>query len=108
MLSYGYPMGMLWLSYGKDCCFDTKWNYLVRLVSARKMERLCSFAGIQTFLLKVGAKLRKINEKSKNVALFCPNICIFDFFAVPLHAFSCKKHVIHLLTRAWIRVIRSP
>lgn len=72
------------------------------------MDLFRSFVDIQTFLLKVGAKLRKINEKSKNVALFYPNICIFDFFAVPLHAFSCKKHVIHLLTRAWIRVIRRP
>ena len=34
VLSYGYPMGMLWLSYGKDCCFDTKRNYLTWLVSA--------------------------------------------------------------------------
>jgi hypothetical protein len=24
VLSYGYPMGMLWLSYGKERCFDTK------------------------------------------------------------------------------------
>ena len=24
VLSYGYPMGMLWLSYGKDCYWVVK------------------------------------------------------------------------------------
>ena len=38
------------LSYGKDCCFDTKRNYLAWLVSVRKIVRVRSFVGIQTFL----------------------------------------------------------
>ena len=73
-------MVILWVCYGYP---------MVRTA----IELLCGINNHQ--FSKEGAKLRKINGKSKNVALFCPNICIFDFFAVPLHAFSCKKQVIH-------------
>ena len=42
-LSYGYPMSMVWVSYGKGCRMIGKWQYIGQMKACKHTGKITVF-----------------------------------------------------------------